>query len=710
MQDSIISWTKKTWNPSGGCSRVSDGCKFCYAEALSHRYGWTKTAWTLQNESENVVIKPHKLHEPFTIKEPSRVFVNSMSDLFHRVIPDWYRAAVFNVMLSLPQHTFQVLTKRPEATVNWHLRYLEAVKTPEYQQFAATHPNAKVRAALSAVYATPWGNNIWMGTSVEDRRVVSRIDALRQCGAKVRFLSCEPLIGPLGDVDLSGIHWVIAGGESGQHLTDPSHPRWLKQEWARELRDRCVAQGVAFFYKQDSGRVTELRPYLVEADGTFWRWWQYPGDLAKPVQVNAKGEPLPVTKPDAAVDTPSKTDTEPIKPGDAVIVHDADGDKSGTVLKQHDDGTVLIDMPTGETHGYLGGIGTRSVDQLSLAPTVDNTPCVICGAADTTVINGKPICHACNTRIEAYQSRVQSRLERLQASAEKAQAEARRDLDRAEQMASIIPFGQPILRGHHSEKWDTNYRNRIDKTWRRGFEMLDKVKGIQQRIQAAQSNEAISSDDPEAVLKLQAKIEAAEAEQAHMKQANSEVRKVLKLEPDQRVSALAKALGISEAQANTLLTPDDFRRVGYPDYKLTNNNANIRRMKERLTELQAKARRVNTEPDAQPFGDVTLERDPADNRLRLRFPGKPAPDVIALLKRHGFIWSGLNSAWQRQLNNASESAAKQVLMQLGKVEAQPVPTFDTGLTYDQPQPKPRNPILCADCGHDFGTPDRKSVV
>ena len=130
MQKSIISWTQQTWNPASGCSKVSDGCKHCYAAALSERYGWTTKPWTIQNEAENVVLKPHKLKEPYLLKEPTRVFVNSMSDQFHRAIPDWYRAAIFCVMLDLPQHTFQILTKRPEAAIDWHERFLEAVKTP----------------------------------------------------------------------------------------------------------------------------------------------------------------------------------------------------------------------------------------------------------------------------------------------------------------------------------------------------------------------------------------------------------------------------------------------------------------------------------------------------------------------------------------------------------------------------------------------------
>jgi protein gp37 len=286
MQESIISWTNQTWNPASGCSKVSDGCKFCYAMTLSLRYGWTSKPWTIQNEAENVVLKPHKLHEPYKLgNTPQRVFVNSMSDLGHGVIPDWYRAVVFCIMLDLPQHVFQVLTKRPETFVDWHIKFHEAVASDDFKQFTETVKDKRVKAALLKKWDSPWASNVWMGTSVEDHRVTHRVDTLRKCKAHIRFLSCEPLIGSLGMVDLTGIHWVIVGGESGTHMT-AGNERWMKQEWAREIRDRCVNQEVAFFYKQDSGVRTEMRPYLVEEDGSRWKWEQIPGDLKPAVNID----------------------------------------------------------------------------------------------------------------------------------------------------------------------------------------------------------------------------------------------------------------------------------------------------------------------------------------------------------------------------------------------------------------------------------------
>ncbi len=298
MQKSIISWTQQTWNAVSGCSKVSDGCKFCYAAAMSKRYGWTTKEWTLQNEDENIVMKPHKLKEPYLLKEPTRVFVNSMSDQFHRTIPDWYRAAIFCVMLDLPQHTFQILTKRADATVDWHERFKLAVYSAEFIKFTADVKDKRVKAALEKgrSHMSPWADHIWMGTSVEDSRVLHRIDSLRQCKAHVRFISAEPLIGAWGkDVDLTGIHWIIVGGESGVHMTE-GNARWMKQEWAREIRDLCEAQSVAFFYKQDSGVRTEMRPFLIEADGSKWDYKQYPGNLA------------------AAINWDTKTPREPAKP------------------------------------------------------------------------------------------------------------------------------------------------------------------------------------------------------------------------------------------------------------------------------------------------------------------------------------------------------------------------------------------------------------
>lgn len=289
MQKSIIGWTNQTWNPTFSCSKVSDGCKYCYAETLALKYGHSKSKWTIQNETENVQMKPHKLAEPYALKEPTRIFVNSMSDLFHRVIPDWYRAAVFCVMLSTPQHVYQVLTKRPEAAEDWHERFVAALQSPEFREMAAAAKNKRLKEALNTKWDSPWADHIWMGASIEDARVTHRLDSLRRNKAHVRFVSAEPLLGAWGQVDLSGIDWVIVGGESGLHLTGPEHPRWMQQAWAREIRDLCVTAGVAYFYKQDSGKRTELRPYLVEEDGTHTVWQQYPGDL-KPPTVYETGE------------------------------------------------------------------------------------------------------------------------------------------------------------------------------------------------------------------------------------------------------------------------------------------------------------------------------------------------------------------------------------------------------------------------------------
>jgi protein gp37 len=240
----LISWTDETWNPTTGCSHVSDGCRFCYAETLSLRFGWSSKPWTHNNAADNVVLHPERLRKPYAWKGPKRVFVNSMSDLFHEQVPDAFIASVFAVMNDLPQHIFQVLTKRPERAATW---------------------------------LGPWAPNIWMGTSIEDRRVIHRIDHLRACRAHTRFLSCEPLLGDLGAIDLADVHWVIVGGESGQHLrTRPD--RAMDHAWARHLRDQCLdaSPPVAFFFKQSSGVRTEMGTDLIEEDGRTTTWRQFP--------------------------------------------------------------------------------------------------------------------------------------------------------------------------------------------------------------------------------------------------------------------------------------------------------------------------------------------------------------------------------------------------------------------------------------------------
>jgi protein gp37 len=242
-RNSAISWTDDTWNPVRGCSHISEGCRNCYAEALSHRYKLTQLEWTKANERLNVVCLEHKLDEPLHWKKPRRIFVNSISDTFNDVVPDEFLARMFDVMSRCPQHTFQVLTKRIERAAAW---------------------------------PGPWMPNIWLGTSVEDRRVLHRVDALRESKAQIKFISAEPLLGPLAPFFLDGIDWVIAGGESGPHY------RPMKMEWAREILDLCLEKQVPFFFKQDSDRRSEQRPYIVGRDGSCWMWHQYPEKLSPP--------------------------------------------------------------------------------------------------------------------------------------------------------------------------------------------------------------------------------------------------------------------------------------------------------------------------------------------------------------------------------------------------------------------------------------------
>jgi protein gp37 len=216
MAQSSIEWTELTWNPTTGCDKLSAGCKFCYAEVMTKRL---KAMGQEKYADGFKIIRTHEaeLTRPFTWGGRKTVFVNSMSDLFHVNVPLPFIKRVFDTMNKCPQHKFQVLTKRAE---------------------------------LLADYSSElnWSDNIWMGVSVEDYRVRDRIDYLRQCGAKTKFLSLEPLLGPLPDMDLTGIHWVIVGGESGRK------PRPMQEEWVEDIRKQCEAAGVAFFFKQWGGR------------------------------------------------------------------------------------------------------------------------------------------------------------------------------------------------------------------------------------------------------------------------------------------------------------------------------------------------------------------------------------------------------------------------------------------------------------------------
>jgi protein gp37 len=218
-----------TWNPVTGCSKVSPGCAHCYAETFAER--WRGIPGHHYEQGFDLRLWPDRLEQPLRWRQPRMVFVNSMSDLFHEEIPDDFVERVFEVMAAADHHTFQVLTKRPE-------RALELAPTLR------------------------WPDNLWMGVSVENRRFVHRADLLRELPARIRFISAEPLLGPLSSLNLSDIDWLIAGGESG-----PRH-RPVKIEWLRELRDRCCAERVHFFFKQWGGRTPKAGGRLL--DGREW--------------------------------------------------------------------------------------------------------------------------------------------------------------------------------------------------------------------------------------------------------------------------------------------------------------------------------------------------------------------------------------------------------------------------------------------------------
>lgn len=226
---SNIEWTEMTWNPVTGCTKISQGCKHCYAERMAKRL--TAMGSERYRNGFKVTLHPDLLDVPHRWRQPRVVFVNSMSDLFHEDIPDEYIARVFATMRDCPQHTFQVLTKRAE------------------------------RLALLAG-RLPWPANVWMGVSVEDARVASRIDGLRAVPAAIRFLSLEPLIGPLENLRLDGIDWAIVGGESGPRA------RPMKREWVTSILRQCRAAGVAFFFKQWGGVRKDMTGRKL--NGTFY--------------------------------------------------------------------------------------------------------------------------------------------------------------------------------------------------------------------------------------------------------------------------------------------------------------------------------------------------------------------------------------------------------------------------------------------------------
>ena len=226
---SAIEWTEATWNPVTGCSKVSPGCAHCYAETFAER--WRGIPGHPYEQGFDLKLWPARLDQPLRWARPRMIFVNSMSDLFHEDIPFQFIADVFDVMVRARHHTFQVLTKRHERL-----------------------------GALAA--DLPWPDNVWMGVSIENRRFVERADVLREVPAAVRFISAEPLLGRLEGLELTGIDWLIAGGESGPRY------RPVNIEWIRDLRNRCQVEGVAFFFKQWGGIRSKAGGRLL--DGRTW--------------------------------------------------------------------------------------------------------------------------------------------------------------------------------------------------------------------------------------------------------------------------------------------------------------------------------------------------------------------------------------------------------------------------------------------------------
>jgi len=214
-EQSSIEWTDATWNPVTGCTKISQGCKFCYAERMAKRL--QAMGQERYRNAFKLTLQPDSVNLPLLWRKPRTIFVNSMSDLFHQQVPPHYVRRVFEVMRRADQHRFQVLTKR----------------------------SGRLRRLAPRL---PWPSNVWMGVSVESSATIERVSDLLEVPAAVRFLSVEPLLGPIPDLPVEGIDWVIVGGESGPK----SRP--MDRAWVREIRDRCVAAGVPFFFKQWGGR------------------------------------------------------------------------------------------------------------------------------------------------------------------------------------------------------------------------------------------------------------------------------------------------------------------------------------------------------------------------------------------------------------------------------------------------------------------------
>lgn len=212
--NSKIEWTECTWNPVTGCTKISEGCRNCYAERMARRL--QAMGQSNYRNGFTLTLHPHMLEMPLHWRQPRMIFVNSMSDLFHEDVPFKFIQRVFDVMQRASRHHFQILTKRGE-------------------RLARLSPRL------------PWPENVWMGVTVESRDYTFRIEHLRQTSANIKFISVEPLLGPIRDINLDGINWVIVGGESGPGA------RPMQAEWAADIRDQCVARNIPFFFKQWGG-------------------------------------------------------------------------------------------------------------------------------------------------------------------------------------------------------------------------------------------------------------------------------------------------------------------------------------------------------------------------------------------------------------------------------------------------------------------------
>jgi protein gp37 len=251
MNKTAIGWTEFTLNPASGCAKVSAGCKYCYAEHLAEQRRGTKAF----PNGFDLTLRPKMLDAARSKRAASLIFTSSMTDVFYEGIDDAYRHQIFSTIEATPRHRYQILTKRPEIALKWFR-------------------------------ARPCPDHVWLGVTVEDARVARRLDVLRKIDARVKFVSAEPLIGSLDRVDLSGIDWLIAGGESGGHLKQPEvveerglvrrggrgEKRWVPREdrydWVRSLRDRCVGDKIAFWFKQWGGPIPTSAGRIL--DGRTW--------------------------------------------------------------------------------------------------------------------------------------------------------------------------------------------------------------------------------------------------------------------------------------------------------------------------------------------------------------------------------------------------------------------------------------------------------